>query len=119
MNAQDILPSLGVVLALAIGVTGLLSPRTLGRLTGLDPVGPLGTTEIRALLGGLPIGLAIACLVTQHPAAYLAAGLSFLGVVAAKVVGLVADRPPLSQVLQGGSVDLVAGLLLVSGYWLR
>ena len=70
---------LGPLACLTMGTAGLFAPRAFGSQTGLTAVGPLGRSELRALFGGVFVGLSIACLVLGTPSAYWAVAAAFFG----------------------------------------
>ena len=73
---MDILQILKVVCALATVATGgisLIAPRSIKGFTGLEATGPRGITEIRAVMGGLFIGLGLAPFLLAVPQVYQAA----------------------------------------------
>jgi hypothetical protein len=106
---------LGPLACLAMGTAGLFAPRAFGSQTGLTAVGPLGRSELRALFGGVFVGLATACLVLGTPSAYWAAAAAFLGGGSAKVLSGVLDHGVFPAALPGIAVDLIAGGLFVWG----
>jgi hypothetical protein len=106
---------LGPVLCLALGTTGFFAPRAIGSQTGLTAEGPLGRSELRALFGGVFIGLATTCLVLDAPGAYWAAASAFLGGGSAKLLAGLLERGVFPQALPGVAVDLIAGGLFVWG----
>ncbi len=110
------LPLVGIIAAIVLGLIGLFRPAQLGGQVGLTAASRAGVTELRALLGGSILASALACLALREPAAYLVAGLAFLGGAAAKAFGLALDRPPLKAVAPGLVVDLAIGALLASGW---
>ncbi len=47
-----LLPNLGAFLTVVLGFLGLLFPKAVGRVLGIDLDRPLGTSEFRATYGG-------------------------------------------------------------------
>jgi hypothetical protein len=106
---------LGPLACLALGVAALLAPATFGARTGLAATGALGRSELRAVFGGVFIGLAAACLVLAVPAVYWAAAAAFAGGAAAKLLSAALERGVLPAALPGLVVDLAAAALFVLG----
>jgi hypothetical protein len=106
---------LGPLACGALGVAALVAPATFGVRTGLAATGSLGRSELRAVFGGVFIGLAAACLVLAVPAAYWAAAAAFFGGAAAKVLSAAVERGVFPAALPGLVVDLVAASLFVWG----
>ena len=76
---------LKVIAALATAATGLLAlvkPSAAYGFTGLNASGVRGVSEIRAVFGGLFIGLGLAPLFL-NPAAYQMLGIGYLAIAAA------------------------------------
>jgi hypothetical protein len=109
MTIADVAPAL----VLVFGLVALATPETLARQTGLVAPAALGRSELRAVFGGVFVGVAVVCLATRHPAAYLAAAATFLGGAAAKLLSAALERGVLPAALPGLLFDLAAGGLLV------
>jgi hypothetical protein len=109
------LAPLGALACLALGVLGLLAPMQAARLVGLTPVGRLGVSELRATYGGLFIGMGLACLALDSPAAYGVAGAAWLGAAVGRGVSMAIDRN--ASRANAGAVLLegMIGALLASG----
>ena len=103
------------VLSIVLGVGALVSPETLARQTGLAADGPLGRSELRALFGGVFIGIGIAALLLGSPAAHLVGAAAFLGGAAAKLLSAALERGVLPAALPGLLFDLVLGALFLWG----
>lgn len=106
---------LGPLSCLAMGAAALVVPGTFAAQTGLAASGALGRSELRAVFGGVFIGIAAACLVLAAPAAYWVAACSFFGGAAAKLLSAAVERGVFPAALPGLLVDLVAGSLFVWG----
>lgn len=105
----------------AFGVAFLLSPAKLAELAGLSAPGKLGLIELRAFYGGLEIGLGVFLAVTamrrdwQLPG-LLAALLSLIGVVAARIYGMTVEGWPGATVLVFLALEL--GGVVLAGFGL-
>jgi len=86
-------------------------------LLGVTASSALGKTEIRAVFGGWFIGAGAVCLVTQHPYAYLTAGVMCLAEAFVRLLAILVDRPPLSKGLGAVLVAIILGGMLLSGFW--
>ena len=99
---------------IATGLISLLRPRSVTNFTGLQPTGPRGITEIRAVLGGLFIALGLTPLFLNVPAAYQMLGIAYLGIAVVRAVSMfILDN----SVVQSNSVSLlieiVFGIVLI------
>jgi hypothetical protein len=113
---MDILQILKIVAALATVATGCISlvrPRSIRGFTGLEAAGPRGITEIRAVLGGLFIGLGLAPFLLAAPQAYQVLGIAYLAIGAVRAVSMVFDRSVMSSNTVSLAVEIVFGILLV------
>ncbi|MFN2298553.1 MAG: DUF4345 family protein [Anaerolineales bacterium] len=113
---MDILLILKAVCALATVATGLISlfaPRAIRGFTGLEAAGPRGITEIRAVMGGLFVGLGIAPFVLGAPQVYQAIGIMYLAIAAVRAVSMVLDRSVMQSNNISLAVEIVFGVLLV------
>lgn len=108
---------LGAALMTAFGVSAALRPRTLAGI-GVEATSPLGTSEIRAVFGGMFIALGLACIVLREPIVFAVVGAAWLGDVAVRLVSAVADRVPRAQALAVIGTGTAIGIALMSGYWL-
>lgn len=117
MSMGQIIPVVGSLLSIGLGVFGLLKPKALAESTGIQPINALGVMELRALFGGVMLVLGLCALIGRQPVIYLVTGLAFIGGAIVKLISLSIDRPPVSKALPGILFDLLVGLALFSGYF--
>ncbi len=106
---------LKIIAALATAATGLLAfvkPSAAYGFTGLNAAGPRGVSEIRAVFGGLFIGLGLAPLFLGATA-YQMLGIGYLAIAAARIFSIVFDRSYAQSNLISLVIELVLGVILV------
>ena len=107
---------LKIVVAIATVATGalaLFAPRSVFGFTGLSAPGPRGITEIRAVLGGLFIGLGLAPFILRSPAAYKMLGIAYLAIFAVRLVSLFVDKSFEQSNYISLAVEIAFGIILV------
>jgi len=113
-DIDTVLSNLGAAITLGLGLLGLFAPERAARLVSVRPVDRLGRSEIRATYGGLFAALGLACLLTQAPAAFLAAGIAWLGAAAGRTFSAVVDASRSRANLGAVAFELAVGLLLLA-----
>jgi hypothetical protein len=111
----DFLSILKIIAALATAATGLLAlvkPSATYDFTGLQVNGPRGISEIRAIFGGLLIGLGVAPLFLGETA-YLMLGIGYLAIAAARAFSIVFDKSTAQSNLISLGIEIVLGIILV------
>ena len=99
-----------------IGIGVMLAPRVLMSIVGLQATAASGTSEVRAIFGGMMGGLGLACLLlSPQPLLYFALGLAFFFAVIGRIISLAADRA-LSGVVWAGLLLEVAGAFFPLSY---
>jgi hypothetical protein len=111
---QDAFANLGALITLGLGLLGLLAPARAAAFANVQPVGQIGTSEIRATYGGLFAALGLACLLTQAGGVFLAAGLAWVGAAAGRAFSVVADASRSPKNLGGIAFELAIGALLLA-----
>ena len=112
---MDILLILKVIAALAtaaIGVLALVKPTAIYEFTGLSANGARGVSEIRAIFGGVFIGLGVVPLFLGATA-YVMLGWVYLAVGAARAFSVVFDRSTAQSNLISLASEIVLGVLLI------
>jgi hypothetical protein len=107
------LQNLLALLTIVTGLVSLIRPRAVMAFTGLLVPGARGITEIRAVLGGGFVGLGVAPLVLNAPAAYQMLGITYLAIAVARVAGIALDRSYERSNWISLAVEIVAGIILV------
>lgn len=114
----QLLPALAAASVMTLfGIGALIRPTSL-EMVGLTATSPLGTSEIRAVLGGMFVALGAACLLTRDPLVFGIVGVAWLADVGVRIVSVVLDRVPARQALTVLAIGGTIGAALVSGYWL-
>lgn len=113
MTFLKILQLIAVILTILTGLVSLLWPRSVQGFTGLTAPGPRGITEIRAILGGLFIGLGIAVLVLGTREVYQALGIMYLAIAAVRVVSIFVDKSSVQSNWISVATEIVLGIILV------
>ena len=114
MSAGLILSNIGAVITTFLGCLGLFAPTRAATLTSISPVGPNGVSEIRATYGGLFAAMGGACLATQLPVFFAAAGIAWLGAAAGRVWSILIDRNVDPKNLGAVAMEAAIGGLLLS-----
>lgn len=109
----QILKIIAAVATAATGALSLIAPRSVFGFTGLAAPGPRGITEIRAVLGGLFIGLGLAPFILNHASTYRMLGVAYLAIGAVRLVSIFVDRSFEQSNYISLAVELVLGILLV------
>ncbi len=113
---MDILFVLKVICALATVATGaisLVAPRAIKGFTGLEAAGPRGITEIRAVMGGLFIGLGLAPFLLAVPQVYQALGVMYLAIAVVRTGSMFLDRSVMQSNIISLIIEIVFGIILV------
>lgn len=108
-----IMKYIGVAGTIVVGLVALVRPSSAVGFTGLQPLGGRGTTEIRAVLGGLFIGLGAAPLLLRTPAAYQTLGIGYLATGVVRAISMFADKSLVASNSISLAWEIVFGLALV------
>jgi len=114
MPILNLFKILAAIATIATGLISLLRPRSVTGFTGLQPTGPRGISEIRAVLGGLFIALGVAPLLLNVPAAYQMLGIAYLGIAVVRAVSMfVLDNSVIQSNSISLAIEIVFGVILV------
>ena len=111
---MNVLLVLKIIAALATAATGLLAlvrPSAAYGFTGLNVMGARGVSEIRAVFGGLFIGLGLAPFFLG-PAAYTMLGVGYLAIAAARTFSIVFDKSYAQSNWISLGIEIVLGTIL-------
>ncbi len=106
---------LKIIAALATAATGLLAlvrPSVAYGFTGLNAEGARGVSEIRAVFGGLFIGLGLAPLFLGATA-YTMLGVGYLAIAAVRLFSIVFDKSFARSNWISLGIEIVLGAILV------
>ena len=109
----QILKIIAAIATIATGALSLFAPQSVFGFTGLAAPGPRGITEIRAVLGGLFVGVGLAPLLLKEPAAYRMLGIMYLAIAIARAVSIVVDKSTEQSNIISLVVEIVFGIILV------
>jgi len=112
----NLLPIIGSVVTLLLGLLGLLAPRRAASMVGIGAADALGRSEVRATYGGVFLGLGAACLLLRSPEAYAVAGAAWMAAATARLVSISIEREASGKNLAGVAVESGIGLMLLSAW---
>ncbi len=104
MTINQLLNLSSPLVTLLFGILSIISPSFVAKLLHLSVLDGRGSVELRVGFGGLFIGLALITMIDRDPAMFKMLAAGWFGSAAARVIGIIVDRPPLT-------VDLVATLI--------
>jgi hypothetical protein len=97
---------------IGVGLLAFFAPLTAANFTGLQIPGPRGRTEVRAIFGGVFIGLGLAPLLLPGAGAYQSVGFTYLVLGVSRLIGLIMDRSADQSNWLSLLVEFVFGFLL-------
>ncbi len=109
----SILQFIAIIATIAIGIFSLVAPRKIEGFTGLKALGGRGTAEIRAIFGGVFIGMGIAALLLEKSIAYPMFGIIYLTMGLVRVVTIFLDKSRESSNLISIASELLFGVLFL------
>lgn len=108
------LHNLGALITFGLGLMAIIRPSAAAAFTSLQPVGDLGTSEIRATYGGFFLALGALALLSQHDWAFIAAGTGWAGAALGRIVSVFVDKSRSPKNIGGIVFEAaIASLLLV------
>jgi hypothetical protein len=113
MSLLKILQIIAVIGTIGTGLISLLRPRLVFGFTGLTAPGSRGITEIRAVLGGLFIGLGIAVFIFSTREVYQTLGAMYLAIGTVRAVSMFADKSIERSNVISLITELFFGVILV------
>jgi hypothetical protein len=113
MTLLKILQIIAVIGTILTGMLSLIWPKMAEGFTGLTAPGGRGITEIRAVLGGLFIGLGIAVFILGTREVYQMLGIMYLAIGAVRAVSMVVDKSMVQSNLISLVVEIIFGIILV------
>lgn len=120
MSAPRILIGLAAAAFGAFGLLFLVSPALLGDFAAVGLAEAAARAEIRAMYGGLEIGLAVflvwcARAQTRFEAGLMASALGFLGLASGRIAGMALEGAWTTPLIAALAVEIVAGTLACWG----
>lgn len=109
-----LLPNCGSVVTVMLGCLGLLFPKAVGRVLGIEPDRPLGISEFRATYGGFFLCLGIGCLVAQSVQVFTVVGAAWCGAALARMMSYAVDGSRTVHNLAGVGVEAGIGLAMLA-----
>jgi hypothetical protein len=113
-----IAPNIAAALLMLLGGAALLFPKTMAAFVGIQPVAPVGISEIRSTLGSFFLGLGATCLWLQSADAFTVLGVASLGAATVRLLSSVFDRSVSIKNIGGVVAEALLGVLfLLSWGW--
>ena len=118
MKLQWFIPVLGSLISFFLGILGLLFPKQISKLVGLEiPLSSKhGISEIRATYGGLFIGLSFVALFSPNTIAYLTLGCGWMGALLGRIISIVYDKAWTKNNFWGLLIEGFISLLFLYSY---
>lgn len=113
MSILEILKLVAALGTIGTGLVSLVRPLAVREFTGLEVRGARGITEIRAVLGGVFIGLGAAPFILDSPIAYQTLGLMYLFVAVIRSVSMFVDRSIMRSNLISVASEIALGVILI------
>ena len=95
---------IAVIITLGYGLYAMVKPGGIERFTGLQPSSPRGITEIRAVMGGMFVGLGIAAVVLNTPQTFKMIGICYAVIAVIRTISMVLDK----SVTRSNTISLIA-----------
>lgn len=108
------LPLVGAGLMVLIGLVGFFKPAAFLTQVGIALQSPAGTSEARAVFGGLNLGLGLAAFALSQPVVFTALGCAWGAATLARLWSLAVDGIGLKGAIPGLVVDGVLCLLFIA-----
>ena len=112
MNLVMLFHLYAVVITLKNGLFSALKLGWIKNKSGIETSSPRATTEMRALWGGLLLGLGIAGLVFPTPEVYKTIGIVYVVRNVIRGVSMVVEKSTDRAALQGISYEVILAILL-------
>lgn len=109
----QIAPNLAAALLMGLGAAALLFPKTMAALIGIQPIRPIGISEIRSTLGSFFLGLGATCLWLQSVDAFTVLGVASLGAALVRLLSSFIDRSVTLFNIGGVAVEAILGALFL------
>jgi hypothetical protein len=109
-----LLPNCGAVVTAMLGCLGLLFPKAVGSVLGVEPDRPLGISEFRATYGGFFLCLGIGCLVAQSVQVFAVVGAAWCAAAFARLMSYAVDDSRAAHNLAGVGVEAGIGLAMLA-----
>ncbi|MCZ6828790.1 MAG: DUF4345 family protein [Gammaproteobacteria bacterium] len=116
-SVVDWLPRVGAVLMLIIGLVGFFKPQLFTASMGIEMTKPEAWSEIRAVFGGMNIGLSIAALLLNSPQVYMSLGLAWLFLTLARFYSIAKDGMTFRSSIPPIVIDGGIAALFLSGFF--
>ncbi len=113
MNLLQILKIIALIGTAAVGVPALFKPGSIVGFTGITSETARAKSEVRAIFGGLLIGLGIAPLILNVPAAYQLVGIAYFAIALARAFSILVDRSYAASNVISLVVEIIFGAILV------
>jgi len=85
-------PNVAALLLMLVGSAALFFPETMAAFVGIQPIAPIGISEIRSTLGSFFLGLGATCLWLQSADAFTVLGVASLAAAIVRLVSSLFDR---------------------------
>ena len=108
-----ILQFIAIIATIAIGIFALIAPTKIEGFTGLKAVSKRGVAEIRAIFGGVFIGMGVATFLLDKTIAYPMFGIIYLAIGLVRVVTIFLDQSRESSNLISVATELIFGVLFL------
>jgi hypothetical protein len=109
-----LLPNFGAFVTAMLGCLGLLFPKAVGRVLGIEPDRALGISEFRATYGGFFLCLGIGCLVAQSVQVFTVVGTAWCAAAFARIISYAVDRSRTANNLAGVGFEAGMGLAMLA-----
>ena len=113
MTVMRIIHLVIAAVTIGFGLLSVLAPQAALRFTGLAAPSPRGISEVRAVLGGVFVGLGIAALLYQTQAAFGTIGIVYLAIAVVRVASIFVDRASTGSNWWSLAFEVVCGVLLL------
>ncbi len=115
----NILVGLAAIMLTGLGTVSMFAPRRMIANFGLEPVGELGLSTLRSVIGGLfmaSVALLVISLTTGQTYGYVAVSIVMTAVALGRIVGIVLDGFD-KAVLPPLAVEVVVIAILMAAYF--
>lgn len=108
-----VLQIIAVIATILTGLFSLVAPTKIEGFTGIKPIGGRGITEIRAIFGGLFIGLGLAAFILDHSVAYPMLGITYFAIAVVRAISMVIDKSIERSNIISLAAEIILGIILV------